>query len=113
MRRFSKPTGARCFLVTASSAGQILYLALLISEIQRNYTPEMVPTSSAGLISNLPSPTSVVPASSAGQIAYSSSSFHACLYVIGDCIVWLRGVGCVFIVIRANPWKSHAGSFTV
>ena len=41
------------------------------------------------------------------------ASFHVCLYVIGDCIVWLRGVGCVFIVIRANPGKSHAGSFTV
>ena len=39
--------------------------------------------------------------------------FHGCLYVIGDCIVWLRGVGCVFIVIRVNPRKSHAGSFTV
>ena len=75
MTRFSKPTGARCFVVPASSAGQILYLSLLISEIQRNYTPEMVPASSAGLISNLPLPTSVVPASSAGQIPYLSSYF--------------------------------------
>ena len=75
MTRFTRPTGAPWFVVPASSAGQILYLALLISEIQRNCTPEMVPASSAGLISNLPLPTSVVPASSAGQIPYLSSYF--------------------------------------
>ena len=42
---------------------------------QGNYTPDVVPASSAGLISNLPLPTSVVPASSAGQIPYLSSYF--------------------------------------
>ena len=60
-------------MVLASSAGQILYLYSLISETHRNYTPEVIPASSAGLISNLPLPTSVVPASSAGQILYLSS----------------------------------------
>ena len=68
MARFSKPDGAPCFVVPASSAGHILYLSSLINEAQRNYTPEVVPASSAGLISNLPGPTSVVPARSAGQI---------------------------------------------
>ena len=98
---------------SVSSAGQILFLSSSIGETQRNYTPEVILARSVRLISNLPLPTSVVPASSAGQIPYLSLSFHACLYVIGDCIVWLRGVGCVFFVIRANPGKSHAGSFTV
>ena len=70
MTRFTRPTGAPCFVVPSSSAGRILYLSSLIGEIHRNYTPEVVPASSAGLISNLPLPTSVVPASSAGQIPY-------------------------------------------
>ena len=75
MTRSTRPIGAPCFVVPASSAGQILYLSSLIGETQRNYTPEVVPASSAGLISNLPLPTSVVPASSAGQIPYLSSYF--------------------------------------
>ena len=75
MTRLSKPTGAPCFVVPASPASQILHLSSLINEAQRNYTPEVVPASSAGLIANLPSPTFVVPASSAGQIPYLSSYF--------------------------------------
>ena len=60
---------------SVSSAGQILYLSSSIGETQRNNTPEVVLARSVGLISNLPLPTSVVPASSAGQIPYLSSYF--------------------------------------
>ena len=53
---------------SVSSAGQILYLSSSIGETLKNYTPEVVLARSVGLISNLPLPTSVVPASAAGQI---------------------------------------------
>ena len=70
MTRFTRPTGAPCFVVPASPASQILHLSSLINEAQRNYTPEVVLAKSAGLISHLPLPTSVVLASSASQIPY-------------------------------------------